>query len=613
MIPRMTAARVLPVCGASLALLLAACAPAPTSPTSSGGATGTGGRATSGTGGSSPSGSGGAVSTNSGGAPVSTGGSSSSGGASASGGSSAGTGGAASGGAASGGTSAGTGGSASGGSGAVGGRGGTTSGSGGAVVTGSGGQGAVTFQRPAGVIPNTAQPAGTTNLPQADWKKGLIGTSKLVGKPLDQPSVVNGYLLVAGMEEFWMYDVADPAAPKLIADFKTPNRCGTCGEKGEGEAESHTISFARYGDKFYMVTTGGTGIDTWDITNAAAPKHLAQVKISGVSYGDYTEAVWGLSWQGQYIYVGTTNNGINVFDANDPAAPVLSTHLATSAYGGVSAGPIDAVGTVLVVTTPKESGGVATLDISDPIKPTKLASFTANKSYIGQFYRHYVFLQSPVRAWDVLTNPANIGSGSSPIGSLNTDSSEYMSFSDDHMFLGHVRPGAGSLPGASKIDVTNPRAMKVVNRIWGRLDSDKNDDQFTIALGNLLVMADDQDPFYGFTIGVHQAAPDTTPPVVDTVIPKNGATGISTTARIGISFSDNIELATVNAASFIVRPMGGQPLAGKWGLRMGVVNFDPDGDLQPATTYEVVLPKGGLTDLVRNPLAADFKSTFTTK
>jgi hypothetical protein len=58
----------------------------------------------------------------------------------------------------------------------------------------------------------------------------------------------------------------------------------------------------------------------------------------------------------------------------------------------------------------------------------------------------------------------------------------------------------------------------------------------------------------------------------------------------------------VNAASFIVRPVGGQPLAGKWGVRMGVLNFDPDQDLQPGTTYEVVLP-GRSADPVGNTLA----------
>jgi hypothetical protein len=59
--------------------------------------------------------------------------------------------------------------------------------------------------------------------------------------------------------------------------------------------------------------------------------------------------------------------------------------------------------------------------------------------------------------------------------------------------------------------------------------------------------------------------------------------------------------------------MGGQPLAGKYGVRMGVLNFDPDQDLMPGTTYEVVLPAGGIADLVGNTLATEWKSTFTTQ
>jgi hypothetical protein len=99
----------------------------------------------------------------------------------------------------------------------------------------------------------------------------------------------------------------------------------------------------------------------------------------------------------------------------------------TSAYGGVSAGPIDAIGNVLVVMTPKESGGVATLDISDPLNPVRLASFTTDKAYIGHVPPA---LRVPDRSavWDVLTNPKSIGSGSSPIGRLPTEGSEYMSF-----------------------------------------------------------------------------------------------------------------------------------------------------------------------------------------
>jgi hypothetical protein len=608
-----------------LAILLAACSPAADpgggagsggQPTSQGGAGGTAGGAAgsgAGAGGAPSTGGAGGDTTPAGtaGAVAGGGGASSNAGSGGAGGMVSGSGGAsATGGAGRGGASgsagAGRGGAAgstvgSGGAGA----GGMGAGSGGTPAGGAGGTATGTFQKAAGTIPNSAQPATAVNPAKADWQRGIISPSLQNGKQINQPSVINGYLVIGGNEEFWIYDVSNPASPRQLSSFTTPNRTGA-------EAETHSISYARYGNNFYMVTIGGRGIDIWDVTNPMMPRHLKQLAIPGTNYGDYTEAVWGVTWQGQYIYVGATNNGIKVVDAANPSAPTIVKEVPTSMYGNVSAGPVEAVGNVLVVMTPKESGGVATLDISDPTNPVRLASFTTDTAYIGAFYRRYVFLIG-VRAWDVLTNPRSIGTGASPLGRLTTEGSEYMSFSDDYMFLGHLRTEIGGTPGASKISVTDPRNMRVVSRVWGRLNlGNLNDDQFNFPIGNLLVIGDDQSPYPGWFLAVHQAEPDTKPPVVDTVIPNNQATAVSTKTRIGVSFSDNTELATVNAASFIVRPVGGQPLPGKWGVRNGVLNFDPDQDLQAATTYEVVLPKGGIADLVGNTLAAEWKSTFTT-
>jgi hypothetical protein len=484
---------------------------------------------------------------------------------------------------------------------------GGASGGGTAGAAGGGTGGMPAFQKAAGTIQNTTQPASTTNLQKSQWQQGLISPSLLGGTHLNQPAVFNGYLMVAGNEDFYFYDVSNATSPKQLSKMSTPNR------RAGGEAESHTISFARAGDTFYMVTLGGTGIDTWDVTSVTAPKHLAQLKIANINYGDYTEAVWGVSWQGQYIYVGATNNGLKVVDATDPANLKIAAEIPTSSFGGVSAGPVDAIGNVLVVMTPKESAGIATLDISDPTKPTRLASLTSTtKSYITEFHRHYAVMLGPVRVWDVLTNPKNIGTGTSPIASFNNEYAEYSVFSDDYLFIGHARQEIGNLPGCSKITFSDPRSMKVVNRIYGRLDTTYNDDQFVLPFANLVALTDDQSPYRGWVIAVHQTAPDTTAPVVDTVIPNNGSTGNSTKSRVGITFSDNVDLATVNAASFIVRPVGGQALPGRYGVRMSVVNFDPDADLQPGTTYEVVLPKGGIADYVGNTLATEWKSTFTT-
>lgn len=494
------------------------------------------------------------------------------------------------------------------------------SGSGGQATAGSAGSGGsggsaggevVGFSRPKGQLPNVARDPANVDVPRDQWKKDIVSPTMDSLHHHNQPTVLNGYLNLNGNEEFWFWDITDPAKPKQMTEYLTPNRDPMGGGKKEGEAESHCVSYAKYGNKFYEVTTGGHGVDIWDVSDQSSVKHVKQLKLEGIDYGDFTAAVWGLSWQGDYIYVGGTDTGLHILDAHDPQNVTLVKRIPTSEFGTVSAGPLDAIGNILVITTPKENGGIATLDISDPVNPQYLDSIKPSKSYIGQFYRHFVFLQSPLRAWDVLTDPTNIGSADKPLSSVTTPGSEYLSFGDNHLFLGRLRPDGG----ATVYDVSDPnKAIVKKSTVWGRLDlGGVNDDQFTLMIGNLLVMGDDQEPYAGTVIGQWAAAPDTTPPVVDTIIPRDKSTGQSVKSRIGLSFTDNIELATVNEASFIVRPMGGAPLKGKWGSRMGVLNFDPDEDLKPATTYEVVLPEGGITDLVQNGMAQEFKSTFTTK
>ncbi len=457
---------------------------------------------------------------------------------------------------------------------------------------------------PEGVIPNDPRPPSMVNLPKDQWERGLISPT-LESEHHNQPSVINGYLALTGNSRFSIYDISDPTQPKQLSFRKSPNDCTRC-----GEAEGHQVAYAKYGSNFYSVTIQGKGVDLWDVTDVRDPKHLKSVDIQGINYGDFTAAVWGVAWQGSNIFVGGTNTGVHVIDASDPTNPQLVGRLAN--VGGVSAGPLFAIGNILVVTTPKSNAGVATVDISDPHKPLILDSVSpAQESYIGWFYGHHAYLLNPIRVYDVLSNPTDIQLVSSgTVGGYF----EYMSFQDGYMFAGRIRPE----PGATKIDVTNPARLTKKSDIYGRRNLKENDDQFTVAIGNLLVMSDDQlspetSKYAGTVIAVHDTEPDTAPPAVDTIIPKNGATGQALTSRVGISFTDNIELATVDARSFIVRPVGGQPLAGTWGVSMSVLNFDPAENLQPNTTYEVILPAGGIKDYVGNGIAEEFRSTFTTR
>ena len=469
---------------------------------------------------------------------------------------------------------------------------------------GSGGTDTSPPAAPEGKIPNDPYPDSKLPSSKDGWPNGLVSPT-LESEHHNQPSIINGYLQITGNSRFSIYDISDPSDPKQLSHRLSPNDCTAC-----GEAEGHQVSFAKYGDKFYTVTIQGKGVDLWDISDVTNPVHVKAVNIQGINFGDFTAAVWGVAWQGSFIYVGGTDTGVHVIDASDPEnASVVGKQ---SNLGGILAGPVFPVGNVLVVTTPKDNAGVATLDISDPTKPILLKSIQPQEpSYIGGFHGHHAYLLNPIRVYDVLTNPTEITlvPGTRPGGYF-----EYVSFQDGFMFAGRIRPE----PGATKIDIRNLGNMTHVRDIYGRRDLSENDDQFTVAVGNLLVMSDDQlspvtNKYAGTVIAVHDANPDTTPPSVDTVIPKDGATGQAITTRVGVTFTDNVELATVDARSFFVRPVGGAPLSGKWGVNMDILHFDPDEDLQPGTTYEVVLPAGGVKDYVGNGLAQDFSSTFTTK
>ncbi len=444
-----------------------------------------------------------------------------------------------------------------------------------------------------GVIPNRSY------LPSQVFKKISPAMS---AAHHNQSHVVDGYVVIGGNGRHEVWDISNPFRPVKKSEFLSPHRFG--------EAESHTLSFMQKGTSRYAVTISGRGIDIWNITNLLRPVLLRALVLQGIHYGDRTNAVWGVYWQGQYIYVGGTNTGLHIVDAANPGNPKVVQRIPTTQMGGVSAGPVFAIGNLLVVTTPKATAGIATLDISDPLDPVLLDVVRPSpSSYIGWFYGTNTYLQSPLRTYDVTSNPSNI----KLLGSAPTPRSEYMSFADDYLFLGGVRRNIGGNNGIYKIDISNPNRAPVIGRIAGR-NNNAIDDQFSLPVGNLVVVGDDEIRVGSF-IAVHQAAPDTRAPEVLYVNPPKGAREQSVTSRIGLSFSDQIELTSVRPSSLIVRPLNraGNALTGIWGLSHTMLNFWPDQPLQKGTTYEIVVPAGGVTDLVGNPIRNPFRSQFTTQ
>lgn len=417
----------------------------------------------------------------------------------------------------------------------------------------------------------------------------------------NQPVVFNGYAILTGNSVHEVWDISNPYAPQYKTHFTS--------DHSNGEAESHQVTMKRdQTGKYFMATISGRGFDIWDLTNTTSPAYIAAIQIPGVNYGDVDNGVWGLAWQGNYIYVGATNHGIFVVDVSNLQQPVIVKQVPLTDLGGVKAGPLFALGNILVVTTPKNHSGIATLDISNPGSPIVLdyVNNRSSESYIGGFYGKHAVLINPVRFYDVTTDPSNI----TLVGSNPTSNSEYVAFDGGKLFLGGLR---GNAPGIHVYDLSDLDNIQEEVYIQGR--DNRWDDQFACPVGNMVIISDDQNVdggYVGSVIGVYKEKKDLAGPTVITSFPKAGATDVSVNSSIGISFSDWIEFKSVTKNNFIVRPLGGTPISGSWSWTYTSLSFSPDQPLQENTTYEVIIPTNGITDLVGNPVAQQQVIVFST-
>ncbi len=138
---------------------------------------------------------------------------------------------------------------------------------------------------------------------------------------------------------------------------------------------------------------------------------------------------------------------------------------------------------------------------------------------------------------------------------------------------------------------------------------DRSEDVIT-PLGNIALVANDHGT--GSAIIPHQSAPDDTGPAVTMVSPSHGAINQNVKTRVGVTLSDWYDLDSVTSTSFIVRPAGGSALPGIYSGEQGILNFWPSQPLLANTTYEVVIPAGGIKDFSGNPTTSAFISNFAT-
>lgn len=103
-----------------------------------------------------------------------------------------------------------------------------------------------------------------------------------------------------------------------------------------------------------------------------------------------------------------------------------------------------------------------------------------------------------------------------------------------------------------------------------------------------------------------------TPPNVTSITPANGSTGVLTNTTLSVTFSVDMDTATINNSNFTLS--GANPVSGSiaYDAATRTATFTPDVPLKPGTDYTASLTTS-VTDSSGNALSAVFQGQFSTE
>jgi cytochrome c peroxidase len=263
------------------------------------------------------------------------------------------------------------------------------------------------------------------------------------------------------------------------------------------------------------------------------------------------------------------------------------------------------VGNLLIYASDQSRTGVATYDISDPTNPRLLDVLKTGGpggywpelwGGDGKLYVVFPYRENGrgMRVVDV-TNPEDIRFLADV--PLPGDEPMYAQFQGEYAFI-----------GSHKVSMRTLQSVLTFNTAAQGVDAS----QFALPLGNLLVTGGVGE-FQGLAIWAHQAAPDTNGPTVGFHIPRAGQTNYPAGLPITLLIHETLETHTITVGeNFIVRPVGGTSIAGTVTFAFDdILTFTPDQPLLVDTTYEVVIPAGGIRDAAGNGIEG-YSFTFST-
>ena len=443
-------------------------------------------------------------------------------------------------------------------------------------------------------------PARPSNAPKLHWG-------------MNTGAMINGYFMVPFAYDsgnagggLLTYDLSNPRKPKLVKRLYD--------KRTDDFREIHSMGYSNIGKTKYLIMQSHKGIHIWNVTDVRKPVRTG--KVDFLPGGDYGNTPWQLFYQHPYVYVTGANTGLWIIDVKNPKKPKVAdlknrvNPIPLSELGGFRVGPIWTMGNRMVLTSMDNKGGISQLDISDPLNPELLSTIptVASHYYSSSFNGKHLLLtnrKDDLATFYDLTNPMKI-TLSHQFPTIKQDQL-YGAYQDENFFIGaHYK--------TIKVDMR--KKVKDEKRVLKHFQYPRgvdSADEVTV-LGNVIVLGSDHGPSSYFV--PHQEAQDKKAPAVRITSPVNKSLKQDVRTRIGVSFTDNINLDTVNSSNFSVRPViggkTGKPIKGVFSAYWNMVNFTPSKVLKTNTTYLVQIKGGGLKDWAGNRFAKSYSFSFKT-
>ena len=251
------------------------------------------------------------------------------------------------------------------------------------------------------------------------------------------------------------------------------------------------------------------------------------------------------------------------------------------------------IGNLMIITASNRGDGVATYDVSDPTNPILLdVLYGVGNAYEPTVYGNQIVMpghfadgQSGVSLIDY-SDPSNL----QLVHQFEVQGSEqYANFQDNYMFLATTK--------------VNMNTYQTVKKFY-------KGNQYLMPIGNVVLIISGKGSAAFFS---HQLDPDTNGPYVNHHLPQDGAINQALTTRVGIVIPETLRTDTINDTTFIVQEVGGNQIDGTYTYTdKGIINFTPRVALNPNTSYRVILPQGGIEDIVGNGMENELSFTFST-